>query len=63
MGNTASGGWAGYAFPVLRTAIKEYKNAGAIPYIRPILRFDGNVAHSTAGSTIHSIRLESTRSV
>jgi len=50
IGNAASGGWAGYAFPNLPKPVKlhqNYKNGKFTPMSRPTLEFKGNVAHST----------------
>jgi len=49
VGNAASGGWAGYAFPELPSPVKLHSHlAGQItPSSRPVLQFDGNSAHSS----------------
>ena len=50
VGNAASGGWAGFAFPTLPNAIKlhrTYGNANFDPSSRDVLRFEGNSAHSS----------------
>ena len=41
VGNAASGGWAGFAFPNLPFAIKLHKSAGFVPMSRDLLRFEG----------------------
>lgn len=51
LGNAASGGWAGFAFPNLPKPVKlhqNYKNGKFTPSARPLLQFKGNSAHSTA---------------
>eukprot|EP01063_Lacrimia_lanifica_P015422 TRINITY_DN22192_c0_g1_i1.p1 TRINITY_DN22192_c0_g1~~TRINITY_DN22192_c0_g1_i1.p1 ORF type:complete len:1410 (+),score=233.46 TRINITY_DN22192_c0_g1_i1:79-4308(+) len=49
VGNTAVGGWAGYLFPRLPqvTGASRYTQGLPVPWDRPLLRFDGNTAHST----------------
>jgi hypothetical protein len=49
-GNSASGGWAGFAFPNLAKPIGMSANVSVVPELRPVLEFDGNTAHS-AGFT------------
>lgn len=50
VGNAASGGWAGFAFPELPSPIKTHRHlAGSVtPNARPLLLFDGNTAHSSS---------------
>jgi len=51
IGNVASGGWAGYAFPIFDTNFgpsSPYYPSDFSPKKRPTLAFDGNTAHSTA---------------
>jgi hypothetical protein len=51
IGNAASGGWAGFSFPNLPSAVKlheNYRNGIFTPMARPLLQFKGNSAHSTA---------------
>lgn len=48
IGNAASGGWAGFAFPILITALQTFKDSGYRPNLRTSLQIDGNTAHSTA---------------
>ncbi|KAI9015919.1 G8 domain-containing protein [Hyaloraphidium curvatum] len=48
LGNAASGGWAGFAFPTLERPVKLHANVqGFSPGTRPFLLFRGNSAHST----------------
>uniref|UniRef100_A0A6B2KYW6 CEMIP beta-helix domain-containing protein n=1 Tax=Arcella intermedia TaxID=1963864 RepID=A0A6B2KYW6_9EUKA len=48
IGNAASGGWTGFSFPNLPKPIKMHANVtGIIPMNRPLIRFQGNSAHST----------------
>jgi len=47
IGNAASGGWAGFAFPVLHSPIGAHKNVNIRPADRLALTIDGNTAHST----------------
>jgi len=48
IGNAASGGWSGFAFPGLRTPIGEHRFSRlAAPVARPTLIFRGNSAHSS----------------
>ena len=52
IGNCASGGWSGYAFPNIPARLGAYKGTlppatGLNPMNRPILKFFGNTAHSS----------------
>jgi len=47
IGNAASGGWAGFAFPVLLSPIGAHKHVNMRPANRLALTIDGNTAHST----------------
>lgn len=53
LGNAASGGFAGFAFPNAPRAIKDSVNAKdargnpLVPASRPLIAFRGNSAHST----------------
>eukprot|EP00730_Choanoeca_flexa_P003190 TRINITY_DN11322_c0_g1_i3.p1 TRINITY_DN11322_c0_g1~~TRINITY_DN11322_c0_g1_i3.p1 ORF type:complete len:1438 (+),score=280.02 TRINITY_DN11322_c0_g1_i3:2619-6932(+) len=50
VGNTASGGWTGFAFPNLPEPILLHRGMGRSrhnPENRPLKLFDGNVAHSS----------------
>ena len=49
VGNTASGGWAGFSFPTLPAPIKLHRHlASSIePAAKTLLRFEGNTAHSS----------------
>ena len=47
IGNSASGGWSGYAFPSLATPINEHRAVPMSPLARPTLEFRGNTAHSS----------------
>ena len=48
VGNAASGGWAGFAFPALRQPVKAHRNVASFtPESRTMLRFEGNSAHSS----------------
>jgi hypothetical protein len=51
-GNAAVGGFAGFFFPVLLTAIGSFRNDGTQPFKSGgrILTFDGNSAHSCGGA-------------
>ena len=50
VGNAASGGWAGFAFPELPSPVKLHRHLEGqlTPSARPILAFDGNSAHSSS---------------
>ena len=48
IGNSASGGWAGFAFPVLQTPVGPHRDDPIKPSERTTLSIDGNTAHSTA---------------
>ena len=55
IGNAASGGWSGFAFPVLQEPLGPHRDeasfpqyAGYNPSSRVSLAIDGNTAHSTA---------------
>ena len=45
-GNAASGGWAGYSFPVFDTTLKLSAHLTVIPKNMQTLDFDGNTCHS-----------------
>jgi len=47
VGNVASGGWAGFAFPVLYSPLGQHRNDNMRPANRLSLLIDGNTAHST----------------
>ena len=47
IGNAASGGWAGFALPILHSPIGASKNVNIRPGNRLTKTFDGNTAHST----------------
>ena len=47
IGNAASGGWCGFAFPYLATPLNENFGVKMVPNTRPVKLFDGNSAHST----------------
>eukprot|EP00957_Ditylum_brightwellii_P046653 3540716-Ditylum_brightwellii.AAC.1 len=47
IGNAASGGWAGFAFPTLHQPLGPNKNVNMRPSSRTSLIIDGNTAHST----------------
>ncbi|KAL1525911.1 hypothetical protein AB1Y20_020738 [Prymnesium parvum] len=47
VGNAASGGWAGYAFPGLERPIKEHRHLAQRPSSAIPLEIDGNSAHSS----------------
>ncbi|KAJ3276777.1 Fibrocystin-L [Terramyces sp. JEL0728] len=47
IGNAASGGWSGFAFPALYSAAGLSHGVVINPSTRPTLIFDGNSAHST----------------
>jgi len=47
VGNTAVGGWSGFAFPILPDAIGVSRSATFHPYTRTTLLFDGNTARSS----------------
>jgi len=47
IGNAASGGYAGFAFPVLNRPIGLHKSMNMIPSSRTSLVIDGNTAHSS----------------
>lgn len=47
VGNAASGGWSGYALPVLHSPIGPNRDVNMRPGNRLTRTFDGNTAHST----------------
>jgi len=47
IGNACSGGWSGYALPVLHSPIGSHKDVNMRPGNRLTKTFDGNTAHST----------------
>ena len=47
IGNAASGGWAGFALPVLPRPVMAHRAQKVTPSSRTFLAFDGNTAHST----------------
>ena len=47
IGNAASGGWSGFAMPVLMRPIGPHKDENKRPGNRLTKTFDGNTAHST----------------
>jgi hypothetical protein len=52
VGNAASGGWCGFAFPNIPAPLGAFKNALPVdspynPMHRPLMKFYGNTAHST----------------
>ena len=48
VGNAASGGWAGFAFPSLPAPVSQHRHwRGFAPSMRPTLEFRGNSAHSS----------------
>jgi hypothetical protein len=47
IGNAASGGWAGFAFPLLDTPIGPSRYVDLKPTWRTELTIDGNTAHSS----------------
>ena len=47
IGNAASGGWAGFAFPSLATPVNQHRAFPMSPLARPTLEFRGNSAHSS----------------
>ena len=48
IGNAASGGWSGFAFPALPKPILLHRDVDMVPPMdRPLKYFDGNSAHST----------------
>jgi hypothetical protein len=40
-------GWAGFAFPILPTALQTFRNSGYFPAATTGMTIDGNTAHST----------------
>mmetsp|Transcript_20238 Transcript_20238/g.42749 ORF Transcript_20238/g.42749 Transcript_20238/m.42749 type:complete len:1211 (-) Transcript_20238:513-4145(-) len=48
VGNAASGGWTGFSFPLLDAPIGLHRNVAMKPSARPMLRFEGNSAHSSS---------------
>jgi hypothetical protein len=46
IGNSASGGWAGYSFPNLPTPLRFSRSWNVSPMERPTKVFDGNTMHS-----------------
>jgi len=54
VGNAASGGWAGFAFPVLHSPIGPSKDVNMRPSSRTMLEFRGNTAHSSGWWWYHS---------
>ena len=47
VGNAASGGWAGFAFPIFPYAMRLSSDLVMNPSSYPVLEFDGNTAHSS----------------
>jgi len=54
IGNAASGGWAGFAFPLLIRPIGLHRSVVMRPSSRTALIIDGNTAHSTGWFWYHS---------
>mmetsp|Transcript_17779 Transcript_17779/g.35766 ORF Transcript_17779/g.35766 Transcript_17779/m.35766 type:complete len:1390 (-) Transcript_17779:60-4229(-) len=54
IGNTASGGWSGFAFPNLPTPLGPSRNIHVSPLSAISLVLDGNTAHSTAWWWYHA---------
>eukprot|EP00591_Stephanopyxis_turris_P000730 CAMPEP_0195512014 /NCGR_PEP_ID=MMETSP0794_2-20130614/4132_1 /TAXON_ID=515487 /ORGANISM="Stephanopyxis turris, Strain CCMP 815" /LENGTH=1294 /DNA_ID=CAMNT_0040639729 /DNA_START=53 /DNA_END=3934 /DNA_ORIENTATION=+ len=54
IGNAASGGWAGFAFPVLHSPLGPHKNLNMRPSSRTALTIDGNTAHSSGWWWYHT---------
>jgi len=54
IGNTASGGWAGFAFPNLPTPVGLSKDVNIRPAAALPLTLDGNTAHSSAWWWYHT---------
>jgi len=54
IGNAASGGWAGFAFPSLRRPIGYHSDVNMKPSARTGLIIDGNTAHSTGWWWYHA---------
>jgi len=52
VGNAASGGWAGFAFPNMPKPIGPSRDIAVIPMERPTLLFEGNSAHSAGPSCL-----------
>ena len=46
LGNAASGGWGGFALPILPTPLKLHRSVQLTPEARPLLEFRGNSARS-----------------
>ncbi|KAN0024762.1 hypothetical protein ACTFIV_009171 [Dictyostelium citrinum] len=47
IGNSASGGWAGFSFPNLPKPIGNHRNVPIVPSQYPLKQFEGNTAHSS----------------
>ena len=47
LGNAASGGWGGFALPILPAPLKLHRTVQTTPESRPLLSFVGNSAHSS----------------
>ncbi|KAF2078218.1 hypothetical protein CYY_000508 [Polysphondylium violaceum] len=47
IGNSASGGWAGFSFPNLAKPIGNFQTSTVVPQSRSTLVFEGNTAHSS----------------
>ena len=45
--NAASGGFAGFFYPVLPKPVGLSRSIAIVPSTRPLLLFEGNVAHSS----------------
>uniref|UniRef100_A0A7S4S4Y0 G8 domain-containing protein n=1 Tax=Ditylum brightwellii TaxID=49249 RepID=A0A7S4S4Y0_9STRA len=54
IGNAASGGWAGFAFPTLHQPLGPNKDVNMRPSSRTALTIDGNTAHSTGWWWYHA---------
>lgn len=54
VGNAASGGWAGFAFPTLRAPIGLHRTVNMRPSSKTTLSIDGNTAHSSGWWWYHA---------
>lgn len=50
VGNAASGGVAGFSFPILPKPIGVHRDVDMVPSSRPVQRFQGNTAHSSGAT-------------
>ena len=55
--NSASGGYSGFFYPVLPRPVGLSRKEAIVPSSRPLLLFEGNVAHSSSYQWLNAGRL------